>query len=49
MDYTYLADLAKEVNIPKDGVISRTLYVDEQVKGRMFATPVRLPKRNSLR
>ena len=36
MNYTYLADLAKEANIPKDGIISRTLYSDEQVKAVIF-------------
>lgn len=36
MNYTHLADLAKEVNIPQDGIISRTLYSDEQVKAVIF-------------
>ena len=31
-DYTYIADLAKQVDIPTDGILSRTLYNDEHVK-----------------
>jgi len=36
MNYTYLNNLSKEVDIPKDGIISRTLYADEQVKVVIF-------------
>ncbi|KPK46699.1 MAG: cupin [Dehalococcoidia bacterium SM23_28_2] len=35
-DYTYIADLAKEVDIPADGILSRTLRDDEQVKVVLF-------------
>ena len=35
-DYTYIADLAKHVDIPVDGILSRTLYSDEQVKVVVF-------------
>jgi len=34
--YTYFADLAKEADIPVDGILSRTLYTDEQVKVVLF-------------
>ncbi len=34
--YTYIADLAKQVDIPVDGILSRTLYSDEQVKAVLF-------------
>ena len=34
--YTYIADLAKQVDIPVDGILSRTLYADEQVKVILF-------------
>lgn len=34
--YTYIADLAKQVDIPADGILSRTLYNDEQVKVILF-------------
>ena len=34
--YTYIADLAKQVDIPVDGILSRTLYDDEQVKVVLF-------------
>jgi quercetin dioxygenase-like cupin family protein len=34
--YTYIADLAKQVDIPADGILSRTLYNDEQVKVVLF-------------
>jgi quercetin dioxygenase-like cupin family protein len=34
--YTYIADLAKQVNIPVDGILSRTLHDDEQVKAVLF-------------
>lgn len=35
-DYTYIADLVKEVDIPADGILSRTLYSDENVKVMVF-------------
>jgi quercetin dioxygenase-like cupin family protein len=34
--YAYIADLAKEVDTPVDGILSRTLYTDEQVKVVLF-------------
>lgn len=34
--YTYIADLAKQVDIPDDGILSRTLHTDEQVKVVLF-------------
>jgi len=34
--YTYIADLAKQVDIPVDGILSRTLCDDEQVKVVLF-------------
>ena len=34
--YTYIADLAKQVDIPVDGILSLTLYSDEQVKAVLF-------------
>lgn len=35
-DYTFFADLAREVEIPRNGILSRTLYADEQVKVVLF-------------
>jgi quercetin dioxygenase-like cupin family protein len=35
-NYTYISDLAKEVDIPADGILSRTLYTDEHVKVVVF-------------
>jgi quercetin dioxygenase-like cupin family protein len=35
--YTHIADLAREVEIPRDAILTRTLYVDEQVKVVLFA------------
>ena len=35
-DYTYIADLTKHVDIPVDGILSRTLYSDEHVKIEVF-------------
>lgn len=35
-NYTYIADLAEQVDIPVDGILSRTLYTDEQVKVVLF-------------
>jgi quercetin dioxygenase-like cupin family protein len=34
--YVYIADLAKQVDIPDDGILSRTLHTDEQVKVVLF-------------
>ncbi len=34
--YTYIADLAKQADVPVDGILSRTLYTDEQVKVVLF-------------
>lgn len=36
MNYTYIANLAKEVEIPKDGILSRAIYNDDQVKAVLF-------------
>lgn len=36
MNYTYFADLAKEVEVPKKGILSRTLYNDDRVKVVLF-------------
>lgn len=35
-DYTFLADLAREIEIPRDAILTRTLYADEQVKVVVF-------------
>jgi quercetin dioxygenase-like cupin family protein len=35
-NYTYIADLAKQVDIPADGILSRTLYSDDHVKVVLF-------------
>lgn len=35
-DYTFIADLAKQVDIPADGILSRTLYSDDRVKVVIF-------------
>lgn len=34
--YLFLADLAQQVEIPRDGILSRTLYQDEHVKVVLF-------------
>jgi quercetin dioxygenase-like cupin family protein len=34
--YMYIAYLAKQLDIPADGILSRTLYSDEQVKAVLF-------------
>jgi quercetin dioxygenase-like cupin family protein len=34
--YTHIADLATEAEPPADGILSRTLYNDEQVKVVLF-------------
>lgn len=35
-DYTYLLDLAKEAQPPADGILSRTIYQDDQIKAVLF-------------
>lgn len=35
--YTHFLDLAKEAEPPKDGILSRTLFNDDQVKAVLFA------------
>ena len=35
-DHRYLADVAAEVEIPVDGIISRTLHTDDDVKVVLF-------------
>ena len=35
-DYTYIAELTKQVDIPADGILSRTLFSDEHVKVVVF-------------
>ena len=35
-NYTYISDLAKEVDIPKDGILSRILLKDSQVNVTIF-------------
>lgn len=37
MDYTFVADVAAQTEIPADGTLSRTLYRDEHVKVVLFA------------
>lgn len=34
--YTYIADLVKLVDIPVDGILSRTIHNDERVKAVLF-------------
>jgi len=34
--YTFLPDLAKQVEIPKDGILSRTLHNDSKLKVIVF-------------
>lgn len=34
--YTHIVDLAREVEIPRDAILTRTLYADEQVKVVLF-------------
>lgn len=34
--YFYFTDLAQQVEIPRDGILSRTLYHDEHVKVVLF-------------
>jgi quercetin dioxygenase-like cupin family protein len=35
-DYKYIEDLAKEVNIPQDGILSRTLFNDDRLRVVLF-------------
>jgi quercetin dioxygenase-like cupin family protein len=35
--YTLLADLARQVEPPADGTLSRTIYFDEKLKAVLFA------------
>lgn len=35
-NYTHIADLAQQVEIPPNGILTRTLYADEQVKVVLF-------------
>jgi quercetin dioxygenase-like cupin family protein len=34
--YVHIADLSAEVSIPKDGILSRSIYADERVKVVVF-------------
>ena len=34
--YTYIADLAEQVTVPQDGILSRILYKDAQVNVTLF-------------
>lgn len=34
--YSYIDDLNRELEIPKDGILSRTIYDDQQVKVVLF-------------
>lgn len=34
--YLFFKDLAQQVEIPQDGILSRTLYQDEHVKAVLF-------------
>jgi quercetin dioxygenase-like cupin family protein len=35
-NYTYIEDLASFIEIPQDGVLSRTVYGDERIKAVIF-------------
>lgn len=35
-DYTFIADLAREIEVPRNGILTRTLYADEEVKVVLF-------------
>jgi quercetin dioxygenase-like cupin family protein len=35
-NYTYIDDLAAQIEVPKDGILSRILYKDEQVNVTLF-------------
>ena len=36
MPYTHILDLAKEAELPADGILSRTIYQDEQLNAVVF-------------
>jgi len=36
MDYRFIADLRAEAQVPPDGILSRTLHNDEQLKVVLF-------------
>jgi quercetin dioxygenase-like cupin family protein len=36
-NYTLLAELAKQVEMPQDGTLSRTIHLDDHLKAVMFA------------
>lgn len=36
MNYTFILDLVKEVEIPANGILSRTLYNDDRLKAIVF-------------
>lgn len=36
MNYQYIVELAKEIEIPSDGILTRTIYQDQQVKAVLF-------------
>jgi quercetin dioxygenase-like cupin family protein len=36
MNYTHILDLAKEAEPPADGILSRTIYQDDQLKAVVF-------------
>jgi quercetin dioxygenase-like cupin family protein len=36
LPYKYLADLAKEMPLPEDGALSRTIYQDDSLKAVLF-------------
>ena len=35
-EYTYISELTKEVNIPANGILSRTIYNDDRLKVIVF-------------
>lgn len=37
MDYTFIADLAAQTEIPDEGTLSRTIHRDDHVKVVLFA------------
>ena len=36
IDYTYFLNLAQEAQPPADGILSRTIYQDDQIKAVLF-------------
>jgi len=40
MNYQYIADLATEVEIPTEGILTRTIYQDDRVKAVIFGFDV---------